>query len=85
MTTQILPQISTARNGQHSPKWQVRLTRPARTHATGHILPAGHIGTVLEYNHHINRLMVDFGIANYCTRIDPNSDLIEFVAAGNGK
>jgi hypothetical protein len=57
---------------------RVRLTRDVRTTETGVVLPAGHIGRVVETSP-IRGMAVDFGVANHVQWIPPQVDYIEFV------
>lgn len=88
MTTRILTQKgATVNNPIAQPGALVTLTRTMITLSTGHILPAGTIGRVIMYKPTVNRIMIDFGIANYAQGIDPHSGDIELIATGgdNGR
>lgn len=61
----------------------VTLTRSMITLTTGRILPAGTIGRVILYKPTVNRIMVDFGIANHAQGVDPYSGDIELVVGVN--
>ncbi len=65
----------------------VILTRTMITLATGRILPAGTVGRVIIYKPTVNKIMVDFGIANYAQGVNPHSGDIELIATGgdNGR
>lgn len=57
----------------------VILTRTMITLTTGRILPAGTVGRVIMYKPTVNKIMIDFGIANYAQGVDPRSGDIEWV------